>query len=359
MTPPHTGHTPGRWPRTPPLSVAAKASRSAVAPRPTAHCSVSTKKLFSTFAEPCAPAFSRSKLVVFSHLRWDFVFQRPQHLLSRLARHASACCSSRSRCTTPGEARLEAIQADASRRACCDRTPRRRRRAFTTTSSPSSSRSSRRHLEAGGIDDYAVWFYTPMALPLMADLDPRVVVYDCMDELSRLQGRSAPAVQREAALLRRADLVLHRRAEPLRSEARRQPPRALPAERRRQRPISPASALAETPLVERAAALQAGIDSPRLGYYGVIDERLDLAAGRRAGRRRPVWQIVMVGPVVKIDPAGLPQRPNLHWLGQQRMSCCRRSWPAGGGPHAVRAATVRPGTSARPRPWNTWPGARW
>jgi len=37
-------------------------------------------------AEPLAPDHARSTLICFSHLRWDFVFQRPQHLMSRFAR---------------------------------------------------------------------------------------------------------------------------------------------------------------------------------------------------------------------------------------------------------------------------------
>jgi glycosyltransferase involved in cell wall biosynthesis len=67
----------------------------------------------------------------------------------------------------------------------------------------------------------------------------------------------------------------------------------------------------------RAEMLQGAIASPRLGFFGVIDERLDLELVARIADADPAWQLVMVGPVVKIDPAALPRRPNLHWLGQQ------------------------------------------
>ena len=37
-------------------------------------------------AEPSAPEPEAATLVCFSHLRWNFVFQRPQHLMSCFAR---------------------------------------------------------------------------------------------------------------------------------------------------------------------------------------------------------------------------------------------------------------------------------
>jgi UDP-galactopyranose mutase len=60
---------------------------------------------------------------------------------------------------------------------------------------------------------------------------------------------------------------------------------------------------------------QALLLRPRLGYAGVIDERLDLELIDGVAARRPDWQLVLVGPVVKIDPATLPRRPNIHYLG--------------------------------------------
>jgi len=124
-------------------------------------------------------------------------------------------------------------------------------------------------------------------------------------------------LQREAALLRRADLVLT--GGPSLYEAKRtlHPrvlclPSAVDAAH-----FHRADALARTGLVARAEELQGRIAAPRLGYYGAIDERLDLDLVARIASADPAWQVVMVGPVVKIDPASLPQGPNLHWLGQQ------------------------------------------
>ncbi len=65
------------------------------------------------------------------------------------------------------------------------------------------------------------------------------------------------------------------------------------------------------------AADQVHIPRPRLGYAGVIDERIDFELIDQLAARRPEWQIVMIGPVTKVDPATLPQRPNIHWLGMK------------------------------------------
>src|ERR1044071_5951664 len=54
---------------------------------------------------------------------------------------------------------------------------------------------------------------------------------------------------------------------------------------------------------------------PILGWFGVIDERVDYAMVGEMARMRPDWSFAMVGPVVKVDPNLLPHSPNLYWLG--------------------------------------------
>jgi glycosyltransferase involved in cell wall biosynthesis len=166
------------------------------------------------------------------------------------------------------------------------------------------------------IDDYLVWFYTPMALPLLADLAPRALIYDCMDELAAFKNAPRQMRQRETALLKSADLVLT--GGPRLYEAKRDSnpnvvclPSAVDASH-----YATARATGDDQAMARAGALQP-IAGPRLGFFGVIDERLDLGLVERLADADPAWQIVMVGPVVKIDPAALPRRANLHWLGQQ------------------------------------------
>ena len=254
-------------------------------------------------------------LIVFSHLRWNFVFQRPQHLLSRLA------------ADFPVVFIEEPIRSDGP--------------AWLERSSPAPGvEVLRPHtpVEAGGfhddqlsllepliadwlaeegIADYAVWFYTPMALPLLGDLKPRAVIYDCMDELSAFRGAPRQMRQRETALMKTAQLVLTGGLSLYEAKRDLHPnvlclPSAVDAAH-----YGGAASLADPATRQRAGALQGSLPEPRLGFFGVIDERLDIGLVAALADADPAWQIVMVGPVVKIDPASLPRRPNLHWLGQQ------------------------------------------
>jgi glycosyltransferase involved in cell wall biosynthesis len=56
---------------------------------------------------------------------------------------------------------------------------------------------------------------------------------------------------------------------------------------------------------------------PRLGFFGVVDERFDVGLLADLAAARPQWEFCIVGPVVKIDAAVLPRRPNIHYFGQQ------------------------------------------
>ena len=254
-------------------------------------------------------------LVVFSHLRWDFVYQRPQHILSRLARQHPVVYIEEP-VFDEGPAYLEQWTPASNVRVLRPHTPVRAE-GFHDDQLSFLAPLIETHLRDHRIADYAVWFYTPMALPLMAALEPSAVVYDCMEEFSA--GRSAPRQmqQRESALLRRADLVLT--SGPSLHEARRSAnpcvicvPGGVDAAHFERR-----GALGKRHLVACAEELQGATLRPRLGYCGVIDARLDLDLLRTVADADPRWQIVMVGPVVDIDPARLPQRPNIHWLGRQ------------------------------------------
>jgi glycosyltransferase involved in cell wall biosynthesis len=158
------------------------------------------------------------------------------------------------------------------------------------------------------IEDYWIWFYTPMALPMADHLEPEGMIFDVMDELSAFKNAPPELLDQETALLRVADVVFTGG-------------RSLyNAKKHRHSNVHcfPSSVDA---LHFRAGTgdhpLQQHIPHPRLGYCGVIDERIDLDLIAGMADARPEWQIVMVGPTVKIDPALCPQRPNIHWLGQQ------------------------------------------
>lgn len=245
-------------------------------------------------------------LVVFSHLRWNFVYQRPQHLLSRLAQ--------RWRVIFIEEPVLRAGQNELER---FDPAPNVQvwrphvtgdAPGFHDDHLPALERLIGDAMAEEAVSDYWTWFYTPMALPLATDLNPRGVVYDCMDELTLFKHAPRQLVQRENALFKMADLVFTGGPSLYNSKRTRHPdvhcfPSSVDAKHF-------AQAKGEHPLL-------AGIAHPRLGYCGVIDERLNLDLIDGMAQQHPEWQIVMVGPVVKIDPATLPQRANIHWLGQQ------------------------------------------
>lgn len=182
-----------------------------------------------------------------------------------------------------------------------------------------------------------LWYYTPMALPFTRHLSADVVVYDNMDELSAFLGAPPRTLALERELLRRADVVFtggHSLYE---------------AKKGRHANIHPFPSSIDKAHFGKARAYggqepadQAGIPGPRLGYFGVIDERMDLELVARAADLRPDWRFVMIGPVVKIDPDILPQRPNLHWLGGKdydELPSYLAGWDVGVMPFALNEAT--------------------
>jgi protoporphyrinogen oxidase/glycosyltransferase involved in cell wall biosynthesis len=248
-------------------------------------------------------------LLVFSHLRWNFVFQRPQHLLSRLAKQYRIYFFEE---PVPSAERdyLEITEPSPNVRVC---------RPHSTIDSagfhddqiPTLQQMLIEMLELEQIEDYGVWFYSPMALPLMQDLSPRVVVYDCMDELSAFRNAPRQLLQRESALLKLADVVFTGGPSLYRAKRDRHPsvhcfPSSVDCAHFEQ---------ARDPASEHPA--QRSLPRPRLGFFGVIDERIDLDLIDALGAATPHWQICMVGPVVKIDSASLPRRPNIHYFGHQ------------------------------------------
>lgn len=245
-------------------------------------------------------------LVVFSHLRWNFVYQRPQHLMSRLAARWPVVFIEE---PVPGapEDRLERIEAAEGVQVW-----RPHLRGTAPGFHPEQHGPMRALIEAAlreqAIHDYWLWFYTPMALPLAERLAPAGVVYDCMDELSAFRHAPPQLIEQEAALFRMADVVFTGGRSLYDAKRGRHPnihcfPSSVDAKHFRR-------AVQDHPL-------QAGVPHPRLGYCGVIDERIDLELIAGIAAARPEWQLMMVGPVAKIDPASLPQAPNIHWLGQQ------------------------------------------
>jgi glycosyltransferase involved in cell wall biosynthesis len=245
-------------------------------------------------------------LVVFSHLRWNFVYQRPQHLMSRLAARWRVIFIEEPVPRSPRN-ELERLQpaqgVQVWRPHVTGEAP-----GYHDDHLPVLRRLVADAMREHAVSDYWVWYYTPMAVPLGAELAPRGVVYDCMDELSAFKNAPRQLIQRENALFKMADLVFTGGRSIFNAKRSRHPhvhcfPSSVDATHFRK--------------ASQDHPLQAALPRPRLGYCGVIDERINLPLIDAIAKARPQWQIVMVGPTAKIDPRELPRRANIHWLGQQ------------------------------------------
>lgn len=247
-------------------------------------------------------------LVVFSHLRWDFVYQRPQHVLSRLGVTRPVLVVEEP-VYTEAHPHWERLAAAPGVTVLRPHTPVGEGGFTDAQVAALGPLMAELAAEVGPCD---AWFYTPLALPLLDALDARTVVYDCMDELAAFDHAPAALLDREADLLDRADLVFTGGPSLYRAKKDRHPsvhcfPSSVDAHHfGTARPGAPA-------LDEPAD--QRDLPHPRLGFFGVIDERLDRDLIGALAEADPAWHVVMLGPVVKIDPASLPQAPNLHWLG--------------------------------------------
>jgi UDP-galactopyranose mutase len=159
------------------------------------------------------------------------------------------------------------------------------------------------------INRYFAWYYTPMAIPFTDNLTPELVVYDCMDELAAFKFAPPALKQNEKTLLAKADVVFtggysiyeskknsHHNIYPF--------PSSIDKDH-----------FGTARTVKKDPADQAHIPHPRFGFFGVIDERLDIDMIAKAAELKPEWEFIIIGPVVKIDPVTLPRLSNIHYLG--------------------------------------------
>ena len=261
-------------------------------------------------SHPRNPPASALDVVCFSHLRWKFVFQRPQHLLSRCARTHRVYYVEESLFEEGGTPRLHTESVDGV--------------TVVVPVLPNGLEPSRRTaVERELIDTLfakeriaqrVLWYYTPMALAFTSHLSASAVVYDCMDELSAFKGAPDGLTMMEARLMGRASLVLTGGQT------------LFEAKRHQHHNIHPFPSSVDIRHFARSRGAvnappdQEVIARPRLGFFGVIDERMDLPLLDGMAAARPGWNLVIVGPVVKIDPAELPRRPNIYYLGGKQYS---------------------------------------
>lgn len=248
-------------------------------------------------------------LVCFSHLRWDFVFQRPQHLLTRCARDRRVFFIEEP-VFGNGSMRLDVRDAEAGVRVVVPTLPEGLRSEIAINAV--MKEMTRQLFQEHNINEYVFWYYTPMALKFTDHFNPVASVYDCMDELSAFKGAHTQLSMLEKELFQNVDLVFTGGQSLYEAKCGQHPavyafPSSIDASH---------FGKARTNVVDPED--QASIPHPRLGFFGVIDERFDSELLDQVAARRPDWQFIMIGPVVKIDPESLPKHPNIHYLGPKK-----------------------------------------
>ena len=246
-------------------------------------------------------------LVCLSHLRWDFVYQRPQHLLSRFAQNRRVYFIE------------EPVFLNDKTKPHLAISEREKNLLIVTPQLPSGQSKTKENSSLSKLVDelftkeqlgqHWLWYYTPMALPFTRQLKPLGIIYDCMDELSAFKGAPNDIQALEKELFSVADVVftggqslyeakrhLHSNIHPLPSSV-------------------DVAHFSKARIPQADPADQSAIPHPRLGFFGVIDERMNLELLARMADAQTDWHFVMIGPVVKISPEDLPQRPNIHYLG--------------------------------------------
>jgi UDP-galactopyranose mutase len=270
----------------------------------------------------------RTMLVCFSHLRWDFVYQRPQHLLSRAAQTTAVFYFE--------EPVFDAEQAElVSKVATCGVTvmvPHMPDLRDEGANAQQLRDLLDRFLEAERPDHLTLWYYTPMAMQFSNHLRPDFCVYDCMDELSAFRFASPELMSAETELLASCDVVFTGGESLFESKRHRHPSVYC----------FPSSVDKAHFSQAREMASSGGVTLLQVGFFGVIDERMDLELVRRLVELRPEIQFVMVGPLAKIAQEDLPRSANLQWLGARDygdLPMHLAQWDAGFMPFALNEST--------------------
>jgi len=248
---------------------------------------------------------NNTDLICFSHLRWNFVYQRPQHLLSRFANYTRVFFVE------------EPIFHDAQDKLHIDQifpnifivVPHLRYGYNEHEVIDEQKKMINNLISVYEINRYFSWYYTPMALPFTENLKPALLIYDCMDELSAFKFAPPILKEREKRLLEKADVVFTGGYS------------IYEAKKNQHSNIFPFPSSIDKEHFSNARTIkidpsdQAQIPHPRFGFYGVIDERFDIEMISYAAKARPDWHFILLGPIIKIDPASLPHFSNIYYLG--------------------------------------------
>ena len=277
------------------------------------------------------PSQRNIDLLCFSHLRWNFVYQRPQHLMSRFAKDRRVFFFEEPVYDAPSQ--YNEIFEDPESGVCVV-TPH-------ITSDSENTIESLRHLlqifmATMEIKEHVAWYYTPLSLAFSDHLRSELVVYDCMDELSSFNFAPPALKEWEKQLLAKADLVftggmhLYEAKKALHSNVH-GVPSGIDIDH-----------FINARKFERDPDDQLSIPHPRIGFYGVVDERFNIELLRAMADQKTEWQFIIIGPTVKIDPATLPNGKNIHFLGMKdydELPSYLAGWDVAMMPFALNEAT--------------------
>ena len=272
-------------------------------------------------------------ILCFSHLRWDFVYQRPQHLMAGFARDHRVLFWEEPNYR-------DGVNQPTLQSRTCPHTGV----VILTPHIGTQDRSMETAILVTLVDEVLTdlrgtlvrWYYTPMMLPFSDHLLADCTVYDCMDELSAFRHAPPELLNLEEKLLAAADIVFTGGSS------------LYEAKRDRHSNVHAFPSSIDAAHFARARGIlsqpddQAAISSPRLGFCGVIDERMDLGLVAATADAHPDWSLVMIGPVVKIDEADLPQRANIHYRGSKpyaELPSYMAGWDVALMPFAINEAT--------------------
>ncbi|GAC1425051.1 MAG: glycosyltransferase family 1 protein [Flavisolibacter sp.] len=247
-------------------------------------------------------------LVCFTHLRWGFVFQRPNHLLTRFSKHQRVFLieepifhNEEDKLHIENFNENLYIVTPYIKNGLPEKEIFKRQRKFITNL-----------LTNMQVDRFISWYYTPMALPFTKHLKPELIVYDCMDELSAFKFAPVELTKREKALFKKADIVFtggHSIFEHKKHQHHNIFPFPSSIDKHH---------FGSARTIKNEPEDQKQIPHPRFGFFGVIDERLDIEMLAQVAEAKPDWHFIILGPVVKIDPATLPHFKNVHYLGGKK-----------------------------------------
>jgi glycosyltransferase involved in cell wall biosynthesis len=246
-------------------------------------------------------------LICFSHLRWGFVFQRPQHILSRMTKQFIVFYVEEPIYDSPVDRTVVTL----SNEKVWIVVPHLKGGPGGDNIEERQVSLLNKFFAEFGIRRYIFWYYTPMALPYTRHFQPQAVIYDCMDELSAFKFAPPDMGTLENELFEKADVVFTGGQSLYEAKKNRHPNiHAFPSSIDK---AHFAIARHEHPDPDD----QKNIPHPRIGFFGVLDERFDIGLVEQVALSRPDWQIVLIGPVVKIDPGTLPRHANIHYLGSK------------------------------------------